>query len=96
MPAHRTLTVNGRPFDNLLWKTDNYLNPCRPQAGTWKYDRAGWGPGSLVVPWDVDVTGLLQPGLPSSIQYKPQPYVNANAGKGRASYIVEGQLIEYR
>jgi hypothetical protein len=96
MPATRTLTVSYRAFDNLLWKTDNYLNPCRPQAGTWKYDRAGWGPGSLVTPWDVDVTGVLQPGVPALIQYKPQSYVNANAGKSRAYYIVEGQLIEYR
>ncbi len=96
MPALRTLMVNGHAFENLLWKTDNYLNPCRPQGGTWKFDRAGWGPGSLVVPWDVDVTSLVKPAQPALIEYKPQPYLNQNAGKSRAYHIVEVQLIEYR
>src|SRR3712207_7924990 len=52
MPSKRTLTVTGnatqKTWDNILWKTDNYLNPCRPQGGTWKYDRAGWAPGDIV------------------------------------------------
>ncbi len=96
MPARRTVIVNGKSFENLLWTTDNYLNPCRPQGGTWKYDRAGWGPGALVRPWDLDLTGLLTPGQPLNVQYIPQAYVNENAGKGRASHLVEVQLIEYR
>ena len=41
-------------FDNTLWKTDCYLNPNRPQGGTWKYSRAGWAPGDVVAPWVVD------------------------------------------
>ncbi|MDQ2687591.1 MAG: hypothetical protein M3Y28_06965, partial [Armatimonadota bacterium] len=48
MPSQRTLTVGAQKYTNLLWKTDNYLNPLRPQGGTWKYDRAGWAPGSIV------------------------------------------------
>ncbi|MEN8752083.1 MAG: hypothetical protein AB1Z18_04845, partial [Desulfobacterales bacterium] len=28
-------------FEDTLWKDDNYLNPIRPQRGTWKYARAG-------------------------------------------------------
>lgn len=96
MPARRTVIINGKAFENLLWTTDNYLNPCRPQGGTWKYDRAGWGPGALVRPWNLDLTGLFTPGQPVTVQYTPQDYVNENAGKGRASHIVEVQLIEYR
>jgi hypothetical protein len=41
------------------------------------------------------VTGLVQPGVPATIEYRPQPYVNAKAGKSRANFIVEVQLIEY-
>ena len=36
VPLDRTVHVNGRQFTNRLWKTDNYLNACRPQGGTWK------------------------------------------------------------
>lgn len=96
MPARRKVTVNGKAFSNLLWRTDNYLNPCRPQGGTWKYDRAGWGPGALVIPWEIDVSDLVKPGEPVTIDYAPQPYVNENAGKSRANHIVEAVLIEYR
>ena len=96
MPAGRTLTVNGTPFENLLWRADCYLNPCRPQGGTWKYDRAGWCPGALVRPWDVDVTSLARTGRALTLDYKPQPYTNENAGQGRASHVIEAQLIEYR
>jgi hypothetical protein len=95
-PAKRTVTVNGAAFESLLWREDNYLNPCRPQGGTWKFDRAGWGPGALVRPWDLDITRLVRPGRPATMDYKPAPYVNENAGKGRASHLVEVQLIEYR
>jgi hypothetical protein len=93
MPAGRTVTVNGQAFGNLLWRADCYLNPCRPQGGTWKYDRAGWCPGALVRPWDID---LARSGEVLTLDYKPQPYTNENAGKGRASHLVEVQLIEYR
>jgi hypothetical protein len=93
MPARRTLTVNGKAFENLLWRTDCYLTPCRPQGGTWKFDRAGWCPGSLVVPWDVDVTAL---GRDLALSYTPQAYTNQNAGNSRASHLFEAQLIEYR
>ena len=41
MPLGRTLTLDGVAHHDVLWKDDNDLNPCRPQGGTWKYDRAG-------------------------------------------------------
>lgn len=96
MPAGRTVTANGHVFENLLWRTDCYLNPCRPQGGTWKFDRAGWCPGSLVRPWDIDLGEVAKPGEALRLDYKPQPYTNENAGQGRASHLVEVQLIEYR
>ncbi len=96
-PAWRRLIVNGRVFKNLLWRTDCWLNPCRPQGGTWKYDRAGWCPGAVVRPWDVDISAILPPNRRLDVAYRPQQYINRNAGKGsRASHRVAVQLIEYR
>lgn len=97
MPLGRTLSVNGREFRNVLWKTDNYLNPCRPQGGTWKYDRAGWAPGDVVRPWEVDVTELLEPGEPLRIEYALDEYVNENRGQTWApTHTTEAQVILYR
>jgi hypothetical protein len=98
MPISRTLTVNGEAFTNRLWKDDNYLNPCRPQGGTWKYDRAGWAPGDVVRPWEVDATPLLGDGPDRvlRIEYALDPYVNENRGKTWApSHVTEAQVILY-
>ncbi|HVP10272.1 MAG TPA: glycoside hydrolase domain-containing protein [Phycisphaerae bacterium] len=96
MPLGRTLVINGESFRNVLWKTDNYLNPCRPQGGTWKYDRAGWGPGDVVRPWEVDATPLVKAGGELKIEYRLDPYVNEGRGKTWApTHVTEGQLILY-
>jgi hypothetical protein len=97
MPIGRTLRVNDESFRNVLWKTDNYLNPCRPQGGTWKYDRAGWAPGDVVRPWEVDVSHLLAGGGELEIAYTLDPYINENRGRTWApSHVTEAQLILYR
>ena len=68
-PSDRSIVytpVNGEEashsFANTLWKTDVYLNPNRPQFGTWKYPRAGWAPGDVVWPWIIDLAPHFQPG----------------------------------
>lgn len=97
MPLGRTLTVNGKSFTNRLWKTDNYLNPCRPQGGTWKYDRAGWAPGDVVRPWEVDVSALMGSSDELQIEYRLDEYINENRGQTWApSHLTEAQLILYR
>jgi hypothetical protein len=97
MPIWRTLTVNGEAHRNHLWKTDNYLNPCRPQGGTWKYDRAGWAPGDVVAPWIVDVSHLIDGDRTLRIEYALDPYVNENRGKTWAPFHrTEAQLVLYR
>ena len=85
----RTLTVNGKDFTNVLWKTDCYLNPQRPQFGTWKFDRAGWAPGAIVEPWITDVSELLQPGGTLTLDYAPDGF----EAKKWADHWVEAQLI---
>jgi len=97
MPIERAFTVNGTAFRNRLWKTDNYLNPCRPQGGTWKYDRAGWAPGDVVRPWEVDITGLISKDRELKIEYKLDPYVNEARGETWAPFHhTESQVILYR
>ncbi len=94
LPADRTVTVNGARHENRLWKTDCYLNPCRPQGGTWKYDRAGWAPGDVVTPWTIDDLPIPN-NREFSITYEPMEYVNENRDQARASHWVEGQLVLY-
>jgi hypothetical protein len=92
----RTVHVNGRAVSDLLWKTDNYLNPCRPQGGTWKYDRAGWGPGDVVTPWDLDITPDLADGR-ARVSYTIAPFVNKTPDPGNpARQWITGQVIYYR
>ncbi|MBC8451478.1 MAG: hypothetical protein H8D72_02085 [Planctomycetes bacterium] len=96
MPLGRTLVVNGVAHQNELWKTDNYLNPCRPQGGTWKYDRAGWAPGDVVAPWEVEVPGPFGE-EPLTVGYALDPYVNENRGQTwNPFHQVAGYLVLYR
>jgi len=93
----RRLRVGECDFENQLWKHDNYLNPCRPQGGTWKFDRAGWAPGDVVRPWVVDVTRCVKPGQNAVFRYEIQPYENLTPEPGNpARHVVEAALIEYR
>lgn len=81
-PAERSLVVDpdiagdGKPLrvDHTLWKTDCYLNPNRPQFGTWKYPRAGWAPGDVVAPWVVDLSDTLAAGATARFRFEPRPY----------------------
>ena len=84
-------------YENVLWKTDNYLNPCRPQGGTWKYDRAGWGPGDIVTPWVLDITSDLPKSGDAVLRYEIQPFVNQTPDHGNpARHIIEAQVIYYK
>lgn len=95
MEIQRTLTVNDKSYDNTLWKTDNYLNPCRPQKGTWKYDRAGWAPGSVVEPWLIDITKQID-AHDLTLDYKLAPYKNESTDVGNPPiHWIESQVIFY-
>jgi hypothetical protein len=82
-PSRRTIIFapvkGGAPatelhFSNTLWKSDCYLNPVRPQHGTWKLPRAGWAPGDIVRPWWIDLTPYLVPGKNAELRYESEPY----------------------
>lgn len=101
-PATRTLKCNDTTFENVLWREDCYLNPNRPQFGTWKFSRAGWAPGDICHPWLIDVTPHLKPGQKAVFQYQPQAYKFDGAGEqpdskavAAASHNVSSYLILY-
>jgi hypothetical protein len=97
IPLWRRLHANGKSWQDTLWKTDVYLNPCRPQSGTWKFDRAGWAPGDLVTPWTVDVTSAVKPGADATFRYEIQPFENKTPDQGNpARHLVESQVIFYK
>jgi hypothetical protein len=89
-------------FANTLWKTDCYLNPNRPQFGTWQFSRAGWAPGDVVRPWWIDLSAHLVAGKDAEFRYVPEPY-DFEGGKqptekqiNAASHVVRSYLILYR
>ncbi len=90
-PLQRTVRVGGARFENTLWTRDAYLNPWRPQFGTWKYDRAGWGPGSLGRVWELDLGGLIEPGQPLELEYTTETIESDSWD----NHHVESQVIFY-
>lgn len=93
----RTLTVGASSYYNVLWKNDCYLNPCRPQGGTWQYSRAGWAPGDRVDHWEQDITSVVTPGGSATIQYTADLYTNLTIDSSNpARHWVDSQLVSYR
>lgn len=92
----RTATVNNKSYSNVLWRNDCYLNPCRPQSGTWPYSRAGWAPGDRVWPWDIDISSDILAGQTSAFGYTAQAYTNTSPDTNNiARHWVESQVIFY-
>lgn len=88
-PTGRTLTVNGRAIPNHLHTQDCYLNPYRPQYGTWKYDRAGWGPGSIGRVWSEDLSAEAASSDTLTLAYTPEDH-EANDW---ATHIISGHVV---
>ena len=92
----RTARINTQTFYNVLWRNDCYLNPCRPQGGTWQYSRAGWAPGDRVWPWDIDISSHIVPGQSATVGYVADAYYNYTPVSGNtARHWVESQVIFY-
>ncbi|HHI80641.1 MAG TPA: hypothetical protein ENK02_11755, partial [Planctomycetes bacterium] len=94
-PSDLHLRVAGKQeFQKRLWNEEVYLNPCRPQAGTWKFHRAAWAPGSYVPPWEIELGPWIRPGQALSLRYWPGLYKKQ---KGlQASHSISINLILYR
>lgn len=74
--AYHQVIVNGTITEHDLWRYDCTSNPCSPQGGTWGFNRAGWCPGSGVIPFEVDATTMVIPGQNAVIDYNLQAYEN--------------------
>ncbi|XAM01355.1 peptide-N-glycosidase F-related protein [Phycisphaeraceae bacterium D3-23] len=97
MPADRTLVVNRTErHGDLLWREDCYLNPCRPQGGTWKFDRAGWAPGAMVLPWEIGLGEAFAEGREATLGYVPMAYENLARDQAQATHWVESQVFYTR
>ncbi|MDF1700091.1 MAG: peptide-N-glycosidase F-related protein [Planctomycetota bacterium] len=88
--------------ENTLWKADVYLNPNRPQFGTWKFSRAGWAPGDIVHPWWIDLTPHMGSGGEATVRYEAYPYEFEAGAKApgqkeinKASHVVRSYLVLY-
>ncbi|GEM_PF-529798 len=94
-PTDLFLRVAGNKlFQKHLWNEEVYLNPCRPQSGTWKFHRAAWAPGSFVPPWEVELGPWLSPGTTLPLRYWPALYLKQQGLQ--ASHSVSIALILYR
>jgi hypothetical protein len=109
VPSRRTIVFRADKdadaelrFEKTLWKSDCYLNPNRPQYGTWKFSRAGWAPGDVVWPWWIDLTPHLKPGKTCVLRYEPHAYdfgdqqAPSQAEINKANHVVRTYLILYR
>ncbi|MCK4999461.1 MAG: hypothetical protein KAS23_07995, partial [Anaerohalosphaera sp.] len=116
MPQWQDITVGSRTWGNELWNECS-TNPTGSQCaygpdddpdcsgssccGTWYYDRAGWCPGSVPVPWTVDVSSEVTPGQDVTFDYDHWRYnagaklVYTNAGSSSANLSVTSQFIEF-
>ncbi len=84
-------------FDNILkdekkiWKSCGD-NPLYPQAGTWIYNRAGWCPGSMVMPDQYDFN--VKAGEEHTLKIEMQDYRNPT--NSTADYVINAYLIYYK
>jgi len=108
-PARRTIVfepgAGGEPVrsQSVVWRPDCYLNPNRPQFGTWQFSRAGWAPGDVVHPLWIDLSAHVRPGAEAVFRYEPEPYDFAGepeppteAQIAEASHVVRSYLVLYR
>lgn len=63
-------------------------NALYPQGGTWIYDRAGWCPGAVVDTKDFELTPLVTPDVPFTVDYDITYDPDGN-------YRFEGQIVAY-
>lgn len=91
----RWVEVGEGRFVNRLWRQDCYLNPCRPQGGTWKYDRAGWAPGADVRPWILDISKFVKAGEQATLKYTAEAYLNKHK-QNNATHWVESHIVYYK
>jgi hypothetical protein len=79
---NHTWTVGTHVNQSTVFRTDcsNY-----PSSGTYQNSRAGWCPGTFVVPWDFDVTSQVNLAAATTFTYGVDDYINTCNGNAPAS-----------
>jgi len=95
------LYVNGELVSFNPWRDDCEFNPHSPQSGTWKYDRNGWCPGSIVVGRLLDLSALISVGSENEIDFDIRlasgaEYINTNPGDWLPFETISLQLYIYK
>ncbi len=75
-PKTHGFMVGDDPYVTTIWRDDCFETAVPDQLGTWTFPRAGWCPGADVIPWEVDLTPSLVPGLSTPITYALATYEN--------------------
>lgn len=70
------LVIGSTTFSHLLWRDDCDQTTPAPQQGSWEESRAGYCPGSVVRPWDNDISGLISATNTFTADYNIEPYEN--------------------
>lgn len=61
--AEHTMLINDTALSQHLWmKCKPNPDSCQPQAGTWRYDRAGWCPGVIAPGYHYNLSGHIPAG----------------------------------
>jgi hypothetical protein len=71
-----TVTVEGKPHTQKLWRDDCKTTAVPNQLGNWEYGRAGWCPGATVLPWTFDATADLAGVTQPTFGYDVEAYTN--------------------
>ena len=75
--------LNGAIHSAVPWRNDCRANPVADQAGTWKYARNGWCPGSVVMGSSIDLTDAAALGGMNTLDldirmYNGEVYINTD------------------
>lgn len=110
--AYHTVKLGDSTYTQDLWNScDPNPDGCNNQAGTWRFDRAGWCPGAVSPPDMYDLTDQIGSGELEFMYIFQESYVdlchpqNPNCISGTTCpncndgfqpiYYVDGQLVEY-
>ncbi len=91
------LKVDGQQHaQQLMWRDDCGMNPVYPQGGTWLYDRANWCPGTEVITYTHELTGLYTPGMSMDLDIDIEPInYTVPSGEVPANYNISAILFTY-
>lgn len=83
-------------FQQLMWRDDCGMNPVYPQGGTWLLDRANWCPGTEVITYTHELTGLYTPGDSLRLDVDIEPIIyTVPSGETPANYNLSAILFTY-